>query len=65
MGPRPVARSMLDALSCDCDACGRPLTEDRFVLGMEVAGGERRAYGCPCGALTVTVVRPDRRETNP
>lgn len=49
---------MLDALSCDCDACGRTLSEDRLVLAMERDGGEQRAYGCPCGALTVTVVSP-------
>jgi hypothetical protein len=46
---------MLTDLSCDCESCGRPLAEP--ALTMRTEGGERRAYECACGEVTVTVAR--------
>jgi len=50
---------MLENLTNACEAvgCDRPLTDDALILRMETEGGERRAYECACGAVTVTVVR--------
>ncbi len=51
--------SMLNDLACACEApeCGRPLSEESLMLVMRNAAGERRAYECDCGAVTITVVR--------
>ena len=53
---------MLDECACTCDAagCDRSLGDEEFMLAMETPGGERRAYECACGAVTVTVARTDR-----
>ncbi|WP_202935122.1 hypothetical protein [Halorussus amylolyticus] len=50
---------MLEDLRCVCDApgCKRALGETQLMLRMETPAGERRAYECACGAVTVTVVR--------
>ncbi|WP_199174835.1 hypothetical protein [Halegenticoccus soli] len=50
---------MLNDLACACEApeCGRPLSEESLMLVMRNAAGERRAYECDCGAVTITVVR--------
>ncbi|WP_167599401.1 hypothetical protein [Halorussus marinus] len=50
---------MLDDLRCACDApgCDRALGDDQLLVRMVTAAGERRAYECACGAVTVTVVR--------
>ncbi|NHN57784.1 MULTISPECIES: hypothetical protein [Halorussus] len=50
---------MLEDLRCACDAvgCERALGEDELMLRMTTEAGERRAYECACGAVTVTVVR--------
>jgi hypothetical protein len=50
---------MLEDLRCDCDAqnCERTLGENQLMLQMTTEAGERRAYECACGAVTVTVVR--------
>jgi hypothetical protein len=50
---------MLDALTCSCEAdeCDRTLTDDDCMLTYRTAGGERRAYECSCGAVTITVHR--------
>jgi hypothetical protein len=50
---------MLEDLRCVCDAhqCERTLSENELMLRMTTEGGERRAYECACGAVTVTVVR--------
>lgn len=50
---------MLEDLRCACDApgCERTLGENQLMLRMETTAGERRAYECACGAVTVTVVR--------
>ena len=50
---------MLDELTptCGADGCDRELRErDRMVV-YRTAGGERRAYECVCGAVTITVHR--------
>jgi hypothetical protein len=50
---------MLEDLTSTCEAtgCDRPLDDDALVLSMRTEAGERRAYECVCGAVTVTVVR--------
>ena len=50
---------MLDELTatCEADGCDRQLTDDECALVYRTAGGERRAYECDCGAVTVTVSR--------
>ena len=51
---------MLHGLACTCDAldCERRLADEHLQLAMETTAGERRAYECDCGEVTVTVVRP-------
>lgn len=53
---------MFEDLACVCDACDSELGEDRLRLTFTAAGGERRAYECQCGAVTVAV---SRTETTP
>ncbi|RMB13660.1 hypothetical protein [Haloplanus aerogenes] len=50
---------MLENLTCTCEAagCDRPLDEGTLMLAMRTEAGERRAYECACGAVTVTVAR--------
>ena len=48
---------MLEELACACEACSRDLGQSSFMLAMETPDGERRAYECDCGAVTVTVVQ--------
>ena len=50
---------MLDNIQAVCDGsdCERPLRDADCQLVMVTDAGERRAYECPCGALTVTVAR--------
>jgi hypothetical protein len=48
---------MLADLTPECERCGRPLGE-RPEIALTTDGGERRAYECGCGAVTVTVARP-------
>ncbi|MFT4922531.1 MAG: hypothetical protein ACI8XM_001748 [Haloarculaceae archaeon] len=50
---------MLDELACTCEAtdCERALTEDDCMLVFRTEAGERRAYECGCGAVTITVHR--------
>lgn len=50
---------MLEQLvgDCACEACDRPLTEERRMLTMETSGGIRHAYECDCGAVTITLAR--------
>lgn len=46
--------------TCDGDDCARELSDDAALV-FRSAAGERRAYDCPCGAVTITVARDDRR----
>jgi hypothetical protein len=48
---------MQEKLRLACEGCGRGLDGDAFGLALSTADGERRAYECTCGAVTVTVVR--------
>lgn len=45
--------------ACEATDCGRELEDDQLALTMQTAAGERRAYECECGAVTVTLVRPE------
>ncbi len=57
MSEEAVGRAMLENLTSTCEGCDRPLGEDALMLSMRTEGGERRAYECACGAVTVTVTR--------
>jgi hypothetical protein len=46
---------MLRDLALSCESCDAPL--DSPVIVLRTAAGERRAYECACGAITVTVAR--------
>jgi len=50
---------MLDELASTCEevGCDRTLDDAACMLVYRTAGGERRAYECGCGAVTVTVHR--------
>jgi hypothetical protein len=50
---------MLDGLGCTCGGtgCDRSLEADDCMLVYRTEAGERRAYECGCGAVTVTVHR--------
>jgi hypothetical protein len=50
---------MLDELACTCDAegCDRELGDAEPMIVYRTEAGERRAYECACGAVTVTVRR--------
>ena len=55
---------MLDEIVCRCEAegCERELTDGSCQLVFRTPGGERRAYECPCGHVTVTVAAPGADE---
>jgi hypothetical protein len=48
---------MLENLTSTCGGCDRSLDDGALMLSMRTEAGERRAYECACGAVTVTVVR--------
>jgi len=50
---------MLDKLSatCEADDCDRRLRERDRMLVYHTESGERRAYECVCGAVTITIHR--------
>jgi len=50
---------MLEELApiCEADGCERELRETDRMLVYRTEWGERRAYECDCGAVTVTVHR--------
>lgn len=52
-----VHPGMFDELTPTCEAsgCERALADPALVFRDE--GGERRAYECACGAVTVTVAK--------
>jgi hypothetical protein len=45
------------ATTCESGDCDRTLTEPQLVF--ETDAGRREAYECACGAVTVTVARPE------
>lgn len=49
-------RHLLD-FACDGDACERELADEDLMLTYRTGSTERRAYACPCGAVTITVGR--------
>ena len=52
-----MIRDLREATTCDADGCDRALGEPQLVF--ETAAGRREAYECACGAVTVTVARPE------
>lgn len=48
---------MLDELAstCEADGCTHTLSEDNCMLVYRTPAGERRAYECSCGTVTITV----------
>lgn len=44
------------AATCDADGCSNALSDSECMLVYETPAGERRAYECACGAVTITVV---------
>lgn len=50
---------MLDELSttCEADGCERDLGETEPMVVYRTEDGERHAYECACGAVTITVHR--------
>ena len=50
---------MLESISCTCDRCDQPLTDDQLQMTMATAGGTRRVYECSCGAVTVTLINEE------
>ncbi|ELZ22501.1 hypothetical protein C475_18353 [Halosimplex carlsbadense 2-9-1] len=51
---------MLSEIACRCEAanCSRRLTDGDCMLVFRTNGGERRAYECDCGHVTITVAAP-------
>jgi len=45
------------SLTCEGEDCDRTLTAAECAITFETEAGERRAYECACGAVTVTVHR--------
>lgn len=43
------------AATCDATGCERELPAGDCQLIVRTTGGERRAYECVCGAVTITV----------
>jgi hypothetical protein len=48
---------MLDELAAACEGCDKQLREDDCMLTYHTEAGQRRAYECACGAVTITVHR--------
>jgi len=51
---------MLSEIACRCesDHCSERLTDGDCMLVFRTDAGERRAYECDCGHVTVTVAAP-------
>lgn len=45
------------ATTCESESCERTLSENDRMLVYTTELGERRAYECACGAVTITVHR--------
>ncbi|WP_423999992.1 hypothetical protein ACOZ4I_12450 [Haloarcula salina] len=43
--------------TCEAPDCERPLGDP--ALAFEIEAGRREAHECACGAVTVTVARPE------
>lgn len=52
-----MIQELCGAATCDADGCERPLSEPQLVF--ETDAGRRAAHECACGAVTVTVARPE------
>ncbi|MFB6073486.1 MAG: hypothetical protein ABEJ89_00575 [Haloarculaceae archaeon] len=50
-----MIEDLREAPTCDGEGCDRTLTDPELVF--RTGAGERRAYECACGAVTVTVAR--------
>lgn len=52
---------MLERLAptCEQERCDRELRDRDLMLAMRTADGERRAYECDCGAVTITIAEVD------
>ncbi|MCU4719165.1 hypothetical protein [Halapricum hydrolyticum] len=48
---------MLNELTSTCEHCDRELDDDHCMMVFETDAGQRRAYECDCGAVTITVHR--------
>lgn len=48
---------MLNELACTCEGCDRDLREEDCAIRFETEAGQRRAYECSCGTVTITVHR--------
>lgn len=57
MSRKSLLPGMFEELACTCHSCDRELDGDVPRIVYRDAGGERRAYECPCGAVSVTVAR--------
>jgi hypothetical protein len=42
-------------VTCDATGCERELVDADCQLILQTSGGERRAYECACGAVTITL----------
>jgi len=47
-----------DARTCEAEHCDRSLPAEPAIV-FETAAGRQSAYECACGAVTVTVSRPE------
>jgi hypothetical protein len=57
-----------EQLDTTCAGCGRELSETDRMLVYRTEAGERQAYECPSGAVTITVTAvaaPNPRRTAP
>jgi hypothetical protein len=57
--PEAQQETVLDELTptCGADGCDRELRERDRMLVYRTGRGERRAYECVCGAVSITVHR--------
>jgi hypothetical protein len=57
--PEAQQQTVLDELTptCGADGCDRELRERDRMLVYRTGRGERRAYECVCGAVSITVHR--------
>lgn len=46
-----------DTMQCTANCCSIELFDKHKQVTMEMSGGVRHAYECPCGAITLTMGR--------